>query len=361
MSQRVLRKRTTISASETHELIEITQKNSIEGDLEKKESKRRRTHDQAIQNIENEEYSSAGRHRMRTRSMEVTLVNKQSDLNHLKEVRHESEIMKKTVIRNVDLEKEDVIDKVNNKAASKVKKVRNKTNSSPAIKLDSLQKFSTQPISTINKQLEAILKRLDNNEIRFKEQLHHLNQSMEQLKEKVMEEIPNKIIPSPDIQRISQEAIQTTESLSRKNEINESSLKHHYSDYSQRSFVNLNHDENESHLSNSVMTYYKLSQDTRSPHRYNTSRRRQKWTEEEVIALIDLVSIYGPSWSKIKKMDVHGWLQRRTQVDLKDKARIIKQHLLETPDIWHQFVRQCGNWEAVSVGHSLGHRGVHSS
>ncbi|CCJ29628.1 unnamed protein product, partial [Pneumocystis jirovecii] len=358
MSQRVLRKRTKDFETEALEREETGQKENRKENSEKpiKGLKRQRTDDQTSLSMNKDDHSERRGHRMRTRSMEAISTNKQSGLYHMKEVRSDSGIREQeAVAKNNELRKGRVAVE-NDETVNRAKKAQNKINSSPIIKQNTTQKSDIQPMSTINKQLERILQRLDSNETRFKEQLHHLNQSVEQLKGKVLEEMPNKEIEFPRNQHIPQKDIQLAEFFSERNKGEKAPLKYHPSDISRRSSIDLNHDENDPYPSNSAMALYKISQEIRSPPHYHSSRKRQKWTEDEVVALIDLVSIYGPSWAKIKKMDIHGWLQRRTQVDLKDKARIIKQHLLETPDIWNQFVLQCENWEAVSVGNSLGHR-----
>ncbi|KAG5518439.1 hypothetical protein PMAC_002834 [Pneumocystis sp. 'macacae'] len=362
MSQRVLRKRVKDFDSEILQQREIEQKENRKENLEKlvKEgSKRQRIHVRTDLAVDKSDRSVKKRHRMRTRSMEAMSTNKQSDLHHMKEAQSDSGLREQELVtKNNEFRKDQVISK-SDEMLNRVKNTQNKINNSPTIKQNTMEKSDIQPMSSINEQLERILHRLDTNETRFKEQLHHLNQSVEQLKGKVLEEMSNKEIEFPNDQYIHQKDIRS-EQFSERNKGDKVSLKCLHSDLSQRSSMDLTHDENDLYPSNSAMALYKISQDIRSPSHYHSSRKRQKWTEDEVVALIDLVSIYGPSWAKIKKMDVHGWLQRRTQVDLKDKARIIKQHLLETPDIWNQFVLQCENWEAVSVGNSLGHRGVHS-
>lgn len=55
------------------------------------------------------------------------------------------------------------------------------------------------------------------------------------------------------------------------------------------------------------------------------------WSREEIATLIRLWSAYGNAWAYIKDMDdrsVKPVLQHRTQVDLKDKIRNIKQYML---------------------------------
>ncbi|QSL66282.1 hypothetical protein MERGE_000660 [Pneumocystis wakefieldiae] len=242
--------------------------------------------------------------------------------------------------------------------AVKVPKKKIKTNVSLS-KHESPRKISVRTVSMINEQLDRILRRLESNETHVKEQLDHLNKSMELLKGKVMDR--SEVSPNNRYETLSLKDISLRTPLFSRDKEDSSPLKTRYSDCPENSARNTSFSQKEPYPPNSAMALYKVSQDMRSAPQIHSTKKRQKWTEDEVVALIDLVSIYGPSWAKIKKMDVHGWLQRRTQVDLKDKARIIKQHLLETPDIWHQFVSQCANWEAVSVGHSVGHRGVHSS
>ncbi|SCU82777.1 LADA_0C07910g1_1 [Lachancea dasiensis] len=63
-------------------------------------------------------------------------------------------------------------------------------------------------------------------------------------------------------------------------------------------------------------------------------KQKRLWTKEEETALIDALKIYGPSWSKI--LELHGAggslsesLKRRTQVQLKDKARNWKMYFLK--------------------------------
>ncbi|EMR09504.1 hypothetical protein PNEG_02092 [Pneumocystis murina B123] len=290
-----------------------------------------------------------------TRSMETMLVHKQKVSSNYKRSREQKEVQR-------DLEKSSEKEGLEEENGVKVSKKTNKSNVSVS-KQESSRKISAQTVSMINEQLDRILKRLDSNETRFKEQLDHLNESMELLKGKVMEEISNRaeVSPNPHYEPLTQRDISLRTPLFSRDKEGNSPLKTRYSDYSGDSTRNSSFSQKEPYPPSSAMALYKVSRDMRSSPQIHSTKKRQKWTEDEVVALIDLVSIYGPSWAKIKKMDVHGWLQRRTQVDLKDKARVIKQHLLETPDIWHQFVSQCANWEAVSVGHSVGHRGVHSS
>ncbi|KTW26971.1 hypothetical protein T552_02462 [Pneumocystis carinii B80] len=292
------------------------------------------------------------RRMMRTRSMEAISAYKQSVLNRKRRSREE----RKNRRNQEKLREKEVLEEEN---GVKMAKKTNKMNVSVS-KKELPRKVNAQTVSMINEQLERILKRLDANETRFKEQLDHLNESMEMLKGKVMQETSDMSQNSHYEPLTQKDASLRTPLFSRDKE-GTSPSRTRCSDYSRNSTRNSSFSQTESYPPSSAIALYKVSQDMRSSPQIHTVKKRQKWTEDEVVALIDLVSIYGPSWAKIKKMDVHGWLQRRTQVDLKDKARIIKQHLLETPDIWNQFVSQCANWEAVSVGNSHGHRGVHSS
>ncbi|KAG4303278.1 hypothetical protein PCANB_000532 [Pneumocystis canis] len=353
MSQRVLRKRIKTTLIETPESVENQAENNSLKTSVKYQLKRHRTHeetnkDQSVDRVNQQK-------RVRTRSMDA-LPGDRNIINDLKSSDRKS-LEKRTISQQKELLEEIITVEQSEKNSDKI------NNSSTLQKYDFSQNSGTQSISTINEQLEYILQRLNNNETLFKEQLHHLNELMELLKGKVLDEISNKDEPSQDIQRQSlyQKDTQLQEPLFRRDNEDGSPLESRYPGHFHHFPRNLNYDENDFCNSSSAMTLYKISQEMRSPVRSHPSRKRQKWTEDEVVALIDLVNIYGPSWAKIKKMDIHGWLQRRTQVDLKDKARIIKQHLLETPEIWNQFLRHCENWEAVSVGNSVGHRGVHSS
>ncbi len=60
--------------------------------------------------------------------------------------------------------------------------------------------------------------------------------------------------------------------------------------------------------------------------RKKEARVRHAWTEEEVRELIQLIAELGCSWARIKKYDELGRnvLHRRTQVDIRDKARNMK-------------------------------------
>ena len=56
---------------------------------------------------------------------------------------------------------------------------------------------------------------------------------------------------------------------------------------------------------------------------------RRPWTEEEVEALMEYMDEYGCSWAAIKAADSENqYLERRSQVDLKDKARNMKYDYL---------------------------------
>lgn len=79
-----------------------------------------------------------------------------------------------------------------------------------------------------------------------------------------------------------------------------------------------------------------------------------------IALLITAVGDYGPQWSLLeRKYGEHGTreLRFRTQVDLKDKARLIKQHYLEQGE-YERCVKEYPGWEAVSIGKKL--RGIHS-
>jgi len=60
-------------------------------------------------------------------------------------------------------------------------------------------------------------------------------------------------------------------------------------------------------------------------------RERHQWTEDEEAALISGIEEYGCRWSLIKQQDSagEGFLERRTQVDLKDKARIMRLNYIK--------------------------------
>ncbi len=57
---------------------------------------------------------------------------------------------------------------------------------------------------------------------------------------------------------------------------------------------------------------------------------RRAWSDEEVEALMEYMDEYGCSWAAIKSADAdRGFLVRRSQVDLKDKARNMKYDYLK--------------------------------
>jgi hypothetical protein len=89
---------------------------------------------------------------------------------------------------------------------------------------------------------------------------------------------------------------------------------------------------------------------TRAPALPNRPRApRKEWTAEEVGALILYITRWGPAWSRIKQYDDgkkfhRSFLQRRSQVDLKDKARNIKYTMLRDRCRLHE------NWRGVTLG-----------